>query len=348
MQHRPLGHTGIQVSALCLGTMTFGHQVNEREAHRQMDMAADAGVNFLDVAEMYPFPSAAKTWGDSERIIGSWLKARGNRERTVVATKASGPAAGWLNWIRGGRTRLDRANLVAAVDGSLERLGTDHIDLYQLHWPERSTNYFGKLGYVHARDDEACIPIRETLEVLAELIEAGKIRSVGLSNETPWGAMRFLAEAERHGLPRMASIQNPYSLLNRTFEIGLAEVAHREQCGLLAYSPLAFGVLTGKYADGARPAASRLALYPQFTRYTTEAGLHATDDYLALAAAHRLSPAQMALAYVTSRGFVTANIITASTETQLDEDLGSAAVQLSDEVLAAIEAIHEAHPNPCP
>ncbi len=348
MQYRPLGRTGIEVSAICLGTMTFGHQVNEREAHRQIDMALDAGVNFLDVAEMYPFPSAADTWGDSERFIGSWLAAHGHRDRVVIASKASGPADGWLTWIRDGHTRFDRANLVAAVDGSLERLGTDYIDLYQLHWPERSTNYFGKLGYVHGEDPIPCTPMRETLEVLAELVAAGKIRAVGLSNETPWGTMRFLTEAERHDLPRMASIQNPYSLLNRTFEVGLAEIAHREQCGLLAYSPLAFGVLTGKYAGGARPPASRLALYPQYTRYTTEAGVRATDEYVALARRHGLSPAHMALAYVTSRGFVTANLVTASNAAQLQEDLGSAELELSDEVLAAIEAIHERHPNPCP
>ena len=348
MQYRPLGRTGIEVSALCLGTMTFGHQVDEQAAHRQMDMALAAGVNFLDVAEMYPFPSAAETWGDSERFIGSWLKSRGNRERVVVASKASGPAEGWLTFIRGGHTRFDRANLVAAVDGSLQRLGVECIDLYQLHWPERSTNYFGKLGYLHQPDETPGTPFGETLAVLAELIEAGKIRAVGLSNDTPWGVMRFLAEAQAHDLPRMASIQNPYNLLNRSFEVGLAEIAHREDCGLLAYSPLAFGVLTGKYAGGARPAGSRLALHPQYKRYTTEAGLHATDAYLALAAERGLSPTQMALAYVTSRGFVTSNIITATSEAQLAEDLGSADLELDDEVSSAIEAIHTAHPNPCP
>ena len=283
METRPLGKTGIRVSAICLGTMTWGVQNSEADAHRQLDAAFARGVNFIDTAEMYPIPVSAETQGRTESYIGSWLKRSGNRDRVVIATKVAGRSRD-ITWLRPGGTRLDRANITAAVDASLKRLATDFIDLYQLHWPDRRTNFFGKLGYVHNPKDES-VPLEETLGVLSELVKAGKIRHVGASNETPWGMMHALHLAEHKGLPRMVSIQNPYSLLNRTFEIGLAEIAIRESCGLLAYSPLGFGVLTGKYLGGARPADARLTLFPEYKRYQSPRAERAVRAY-----ARRLRP----------------------------------------------------------
>jgi len=346
MQHRQLGRTDLTVSVLCLGTMTFGEQNTEAEAHAQLDRALAAGINFIDTAEIYPVPPRAETQGETERHIGSWLAARGGRDRIVLATKVAGPAD-WLPYLRGGTNRLDRPSIEAAVDASLARLSTDYIDLYQLHWPDRPTNYFGKLGYEHPQKDES-VPLLETLTILGDLVKAGKIRHVGLSNETPWGLMRLLELAERHDLPRPASIQNPYNLLNRTFEIGLAEVALREQCGLLAYSPLAFGVLSGKYLDGARPPGARLTLFERFSRYSNPHAEGAAAQYVDLARAHGVDPSQMALAWVTSRPFVTSNIIGATTLEQLETNLASADLTLSEEVIAGIEAIHTGQPNPAP
>ena len=346
MELRPLGRSDIRVSALCLGTMTFGEQNSEAEAHAQLDRALAAGINFIDTAEMYPVPPRAETIGRTEAYIGTWLASRGCRDRVVLASKVAGPGA-WLPHLRGGKSRLDRANIVTALDGSLKRLRTDWIDLYQLHWPDRETNYFGKLGYSPVEDAHS-VPLLETLEVLADQVRAGKIRQIGVSNETPWGLMRFLALAQQHGLPRMVSIQNPYSLLNRTFEVGLAEVAIREDCGLLAYSPLGFGVLSGKYLDGARPAGARVTLFERFNRYSNPEAERATAEYVALARSHGLDPAQMALAWVTSRPFVTSNIIGATTPEQLETNLASADLTLSDEVIAQIEAIHTRQPNPAP
>lgn len=346
MQYRRLGQTDIEVSALCLGTMTFGEQNTEQDAHGQLDRAREAGINFIDTAEIYPVPPRAETQGLTERYIGSWLESRRCRDRVILATKVAGPAE-WLPYLRDGQARLDRRNIEAALDASLERLRTDYVDLYQLHWPDRETNYFGKLGYAHPPQDLS-VPLAETLMVLGDLVRAGKVRHIGISNETPWGLMRFLQLAAEHGMPRMVSIQNPYSLLNRTFEIGLAEVAMREQCGLLAYSPLAFGVLSGKYLDGARPPGARLTLYERFSRYSNPEAERATADYVALARRHGLDPAQMALAWVTSRPFVTANIIGATTPEQLEINLASIDVTLSDEVIAGIEAIHARQPNPAP
>jgi len=347
MQYRPLSDTGVNVSALCLGTMTFGEQNSEQEAFEQLDMALDAGVNFIDTAEMYSIPPRSETMGSTERIIGRWLSQRGCRDKVIIASKVAGPGGDWLPYIRGGNNRLDRANIVAAVDDSLRRLQTDVIDLFQLHWPERQANYFGELGYRHTDADDG-VPLLETLQVLGNLVEAGKIRFVGISNETPWGTMRYLALAEALGLPRMVSIQNPYSLLNRSYEIGLAEISHRESIGLLAYSPLGFGVLSGKYLAGDRPAGARLTLYPDYQRYSNPQALHATREYVTLARDHGLDPAQMALAYVTSRAFVTSNIVGATTPQQLRSNLASIALRLSDEVLGEIEAIHQSHPNPSP
>ena len=346
MHQRRLGQTDLKVSALCLGTMTFGQQNTEREAHAQLDRALAAGINFIDTAEMYPVPPLAETQGRTEQYIGSWLAARGYRNRVVLATKVTGPGE-WLPYLRGGKARLDRFNIEAAVETSLKRLRTDYIDLYQLHWPDRETNYFGQLAYAHPAEDRS-VPLLETLQVLGDLVASGKIRHIGISNETPWGTMRLLQLSELHGLPRPVSIQNPYNLLNRTFEIGLAEIAIREQCGLLAYSPMAFGVLSGKYLDGARPANARLTLFERFVRYSNPQANRAAAEYVALARRYGLDPAQMALAWVTNRPFVTSNIIGATNMEQLETNLCSANLKLSDELIEAIEAIHTRQPNPSP
>jgi aryl-alcohol dehydrogenase-like predicted oxidoreductase len=346
MKYSQLGNTGIQVSRICLGTMTFGEQNTEAEAHAQLDYAFDAGVNFIDTAEMYPVPPRAETYGQTERYIGSWLRRSGRRDRVILATKVMGPSED-LHYVRDGSTRLDRRNIELAVNDSLQRLGTDYIDLYQLHWPDRRANYFGKLGYVHDPNDVP-IPLEETLEVLGRLVEAGKVRFIGVSNETPWGVMRYLQIAAERGLPRIVSIQNPYNLLNRSFEVGLAEIAHREAVGLLAYSPLGFGVLTGKYLDGQRPEGARLTRFQRFQRYTKEVAQAPVRAYVETARRHGLDPAQMALAYVNSRPFLTSTIIGATTLEQLATNIASIDLELPEEVLAEIEAIHLRHPNPCP
>ena len=343
MQTRPLGRTGLDVSRLCLGTMTFGEQNTEAEAHEQLDRAVAFGVNFIDTAEMYPVPPKAETQGLTESYVGSWLKARGARDDVIIATKAAGPG---LDHIRGG-PRLTREHLHQAIDDSLARLQTDYVDLYQLHWPDRRANFFGRLGYEHDAEEDA-VALEESLSALQELVQAGKIRAVGLSNETPWGVMHALRLAERQGLPRVASVQNPYSLLNRSFEVGLAEIAHREDVGLLAYSPLAFGKLSGKYLDGAWPEGARLTLYERFQRYNTPQADEATRAYVEIAREHGLDPAQMALAYVNSRSFLTSNIIGATSMAQLESNLASESLRLDDEVLAAIEAVHQRIPNPSP
>ena len=346
MQQRRLGDTQLMVSELCLGTMTFGEQNTEAEAHAQLDMALAAGINFIDAAEIYPVPPRAETQGLTERYIGTWLQQRGGRDRLVLASKVAGPGA-WVGYLRDGQPRLDRTNIVAALDASLARLQTDYLDLYQVHWPDRETNYFGKLGYEPVADDQS-VPLLETLEALDEQVKAGKVRHIGLSNETPWGMMTFLRLAEQHGLARPVSIQNPYNLLNRSFEIGLAEAALRERCGLLAYSPLAFGVLSGKYLNGVRPPGARLTLFERFSRYSNAEAERAATAYVTLARDHGLDPAQMALAWVTSRPFVTSNIIGATTLEQLASNLASLDLTLSDELIVGIEAIHREQPNPAP
>lgn len=345
MRYQTLANTDLNVSKLCLGTMTWGEQNTEQQAHEQLDYALDRGINFIDTAEMYPVPPQGDTQGMTERHIGTWFKSRNNRDKVVLATKIAGPGD-WLDYLRGG-PRLNREHIQQAVDASLKRLQTDYIDLYQLHWPDRHTNYFGQLSYSH-NEEEVATPLLETLEALNEQVKAGKIRHVGVSNETPWGVMKYLQLAEAHNLPRMVSIQNPYSLLNRTFEIGLAEIAHRENIPLLAYSPLGFGVLSGKYLDGAWPENARLTLYKRFQRYTSEKAEVATQAYVDLAKEHQLDPAQMALAFVTERSFMGSNIIGATTMEQLASNIASIELTLSDEVLAGIEAIHQQMPNPCP
>ncbi|WP_145188365.1 MULTISPECIES: NADP(H)-dependent aldo-keto reductase [unclassified Pseudomonas] len=346
MEYRKLGRTDLDVSALCLGTMTWGEQNTQDEAFEQITLAKASGINFIDTAEMYPVPPRPETYAATERIIGNWFRANGDRDDWVLASKVAGPGNG-ISHIRDGQLKHNRQHIVAALDESLKRLHTDRIDLYQLHWPERSTNFFGKLGYQHLSND-LFTPLEETLEVLDEQVRAGKIRHVGLSNETPWGTMKFLQLAEARGWPRAVSIQNPYNLLNRSFEVGLAEVAIREQCGLLAYSPLAFGMLAGKYENGARPEQARLTLFSRFARYSNPQTVAACSRYVQLAQAHGLDPAQMALAFVTRQPFVTSNIIGATTLAQLQSNLDSLHVTLSDELLAAIEAIHQEQPNPAP
>lgn len=352
MIYNELGRTGMQVSRICLGTMTWGRQNTQDEAFAQMDYALDQGVNFFDTAELYSVPPCAETYGATEKIIGNWFKARGGRDKVILASKVACKNARGQNppieYMRDGAMRLDKANINAALDASLKRLNTDYLDLYQLHWPERGSNFFGLLGYIHGADDEVSTPIEETLEVLSDAVKAGKVRAIGLSNETPWGLMQFLKLAEQKGLARVASVQNAYSLINRTYETGLAEMSIREHCGLLAYSPLAFGVLSGKYLGGARPDNARLTLFPYFDRYVRELAEKATGLYVNLARDHGLDPAQMALAYVNQRPFVTANIIGATTMEQLKANIASLDVNLNDEVLQGIAEIHEETPNPAP
>ena len=345
MIYSKLGNSDIDVSKICLGTMTFGEQNTEAEGHAQLDYALEQGVNFIDTAEMYPVPPMAETQGATESIIGSWLQQRGKRDDIVLATKAAGPGE-WLSYIRGG-PRFTRTHIESAIETSLRRLQTDYVDLYQLHWPDRHTNYFGKLGYQHT-DSYDETPLHETFEVLKGLVDSGKVRHIGLSNETPWGVMKCLELAEQHGMPRVMSVQNPYNLLNRSYEVGLAEISQREQAGLLAYSPLGFGVLSGKYLNNQWPEGARMTLHKRFARYFTPNGIAATEAYVALAKQHGLDPAQMALAYVNSRSFVTSNIIGATSMAQLKSNIESVDLELSDEVLVGIENIHSNISNPCP
>lgn len=348
MQYRKLGNSNIEVSAIALGTMTWGKQNTQTEAFEQIDYALDCGINFIDTAELYAVPPEAETYGATETIIGNWLHANpGKRSDIILASKVASPRE-WCAHIRGGDPKLNKANITTALENSLKRLQTDYLDLYQVHWPERNTNFFGKLGYEEA-DQTGTTPIAETLGVLDELIKSGKVRHIGISNETAWGTMQYLICAAENEHPRIQSIQNPYNLLNRSFEIGLAEVSHREKVGLLAYSPLGFGVLSGKYAGGERPDGSRLALFSdRYSRYSNPQGINATEHYVALAREHGISPAQMALAFVNSRPFVTANIIGATSMEQLKENIASIDITLSDELLQGIETIHTVQPNPCP
>jgi aryl-alcohol dehydrogenase-like predicted oxidoreductase len=347
MQYRKLGNTEIDVSVICLGTMTWGQQNTREQAFEQMDYALSQGVNFFDTAELYAIPPRHETYGRTEEIIGEWMQARGTRDQLVLASKIAGPGEDWIPHIRGGKTRFDHSDITLALDASLKRLQIDYLDLYQLHWPQREANFFGKLGF-EAPAEEHITPILETLEALGEQVKAGKIRHIGLSNETPWGVMQFLHYAEQAGLPRIVSVQNPYSLLNRCYEVGLAEASWREQVGLLAYSPLGFGVLSGKYLNDTQPEGARLTLFPDYTRYSSPAAVAATEAYVTLARSHGLDPAQMALAYVNNRPFLTSTIIGATTMEQLRSDIDSINLNLSDEVLTVIEDIHNRHANPSP
>ena len=350
MEMRPLGTSGLSVSKICLGTMTWGQQNSEEEGHAQMDHAMAHGVNFWDTAEMYAVPVTEPTWGRTEEIIGTWFKKTGRREEVILATKVVGRSQRfpWARpHIHGDETRLDRQSILEACDTSLKRLQTDYIDLYQLHWPERTTNTFGTLNYSHPESDDS-IPLEETLSALDELVKAGKVRAIGVSNENPWGVMEMLKLHETKGLPRVQSVQNPYNLLMRIYEVGMAEVSVRADCGLLAYSPLAMGTLSGKYAGGARPEGARLTLYGDyFPRYSAQRSLDEADKYVAVARKHGLDPTEMALAFVNDRPFTTSNIIGATTIDQLETCIRSAALTLSQEVLDDIEALRQANPMPC-
>lgn len=346
MIYNKLGDTGIEVSKICLGTMTFGEQNTEKEAHTQLDYAIEAGINFIDTAEMYSVPGRKETQGSTERYIGTWLKDRTDREKLIVASKIAGPSAG-LSYIRD-PLNFSKEQINIAIEGNLRRLQTEYIDIYQLHWPERNVNNFGKLGYKHDENEGWENNLLEVIESLNGLIKQGKIRHWGVSNETPWGVMSFIRRAEENGLPRPITIQNPYNLLNRSFEVGLAEIAMREQIGLLSYSPLAFGLLSGKYHTGEDVSSSRLTLFPKFSRYSSEVIHDVAAKYLSIAQKYEMSPTLMALAYVNSRPFVWSNIIGATTLDQLKENIESVNITLNNDMLEDIEEVHKQYSNPAP
>ena len=354
MKYRKLGFSDIELSVICLGTMTWGTQNTEAEAHSQLDHALERGVNFIDTAELYPSPPQKELHGRTESYIGSWLASdKSRRAKVFLATKVVGPGE-FVKYVRNG-PKLNKEHIQRALEESLKRLQTDYIDLYQLHWPERKTNFFGKLGYSPAggirgvKEEAEAVPIEESLSVLADLKEAGKIHHIGVSNETPWGVHRFLSVSQEKGWPRVASIQNPYNLLNRSFEVGLAEMAYREKVGLLAYSPLGFGLLSGKYLGGGRPSGARLTIHSKkYSRYTNEASIKAAESYVGIAKKHGLDPAQMALAFVNSRPFLTSNIIGATNLEQLEANIKSVDLELSPEILKEIELAHTRYPNPAP
>ena len=345
MKYTTLPGTDIKVSKICLGTMTFGNQNTESEGFDQMDLALEKGVNFFDTAELYPVPANAKTQGETERIMGNWFHKTGNRSKIILATKAAGPGA-YTAHIRD-NISFNKKNITEALDNSLKRLQTDYVDLYQLHWPERMTNFFGQRGYFHNPKDPWVENFKETLETLDELIKAGKIRQIGISNEAPWGLMRYL-ELSKKGLPKTITIQNPYSLLTRVFEIGNSEICLRENVGLLAYSPLGFGRLTGKYRGGHNLDKARLTVFPNMARYNSDQSIEATERYYQIAQNHGISLTQMALAFVNQQPFLTSNIIGATNLDQLQENIGSIELSLSKELLKEIEAVHSQIPNPAP
>ena len=349
MKFKSLGQSGIQVPEICLGTMTFGEQNNQQEAFEQLSYALDQGLYFWDTAEMYPVPPKPETQGSTEQIIGHWIAKHGQRDKLFLASKIAGPSQGGSH-IRDGQTRFIDTEIESALDDSLKRLQTDYIDLYQLHWPQRPTNFFGTLGYNNeqAHFKHNMTPLVETLEALSAEVKKGRIRHIGLSNETPWGTMKFLQLAEELGLEKIVSVQNPYSLLNRTYEIGMSEIAHHEGIGLLAYSPLAFGYLTGKYRHGARPEEARITKFSRFTRYSNPQSDWATEQYALLAEKHGLTLTQLALAFIKHQFFVTSTIIGATSMQQLKENIQAFEIDLSEEVLQGIEAIHRQQPNPAP
>lgn len=342
MKYRKLANTNLDVSIICLGTMTYGEQNTESEAHEQLDYSIANGINLIDTAEMYAIPPKEETQGLTEKIIGSWLAKRKDREKIHVATKVAGPG---MEYLRGG-SRLDKKQIFQAVDDSLKRLQTDYIDLYQVHWPERKSNYFGRLGYEYS--DEMGVSIEETLEAMTDLVKSGRVRYIGISNETPWGTSRYLNIAKEKSMERIVTIQNPYSLLNRIYEVGLAEISQHENVGLLAYSPLGFGQLTGKYINKTEKN-SRLGLFGDwFTRYSNEECLRAVDKYLKIADKYNLSLTHLALAFVNTRPFVTSNIIGATTMEQLKENIDSVNIEITETMLEDINQVHSSQPNPAP
>ena len=345
MEYRKLGNTDIDVSVICLGTMTFGEQNSQNEGFEQMDYALDQGVNFWDTAEIYSIPPREETFGKTEEIIGNWFKKNKKREKVILASKVCGPMR---EYVRGGGNQFGKRNITKALEGSLKRLNTDCIDLYQLHWPERNTNFFGKLGYEH-KDNDEWTKFEDILGNLEKFIEQGKIRYVGLSNETPWGLSKFLEISKNKNLPRMLTVQNPYNLLNRTYEVGLAEISIREQSGLLAYSPLACGYLSGKYRNNQLPKGSRIQLHKDFwTRYNKPNAEKAIEAYYEIAKKYKLDLAQMSLKFLEIQPFVTSVIIGATTMEQLKTDIESVNINLTEEIINEINNVQKIYPNPCP
>ena len=346
MKFKKLGHTDIDVSLICLGTMNMGEQNSQDESFQQMDYSLEKGINFFDTAELYSIPPKQETYGKTEEIIGNWFFKRNNREKIILATKIVGPGP---SWIRGGGNQYSEKSISIAIEGSLKRLRTDYIDLYQLHWPERNVNYFGTRDYNHDPDESDWHNFESILKVLKKFIDQGKIRYIGISNETPWGFLKFLEISEKLKLPRMVSVQNPYNLLNRAYDIAMAEISCRERVGLLAYSPLAIGYLSGKYRKNKLPKNSRVGLFEKFwTRYRDPNSRKATDDYYKLSQEAGMSLATMSLAFVNSRPFTTSNIIGATTLEQLKENIDSVDVDLDEEIVKKINLIHAYNPNPAP
>ena len=346
MNYKKLGNTDLDVSTICLGTMTWGEQNSEKEGFEQMDFALRQGVNFWDTAEIYSIPMREETYGETEKIIGNWFQKTKKRNDVVLATKVCGNTSN--KYIRGGGNNFGKKKIAEALDESLRRLKTDYIDLYQLHWPERSTNFFGDYGYEHDENDKDWTPFEEILESLKKFIEQGKIRYVGLSNETAWGLSKFLELSKMKGLPKMMSVQNPYNLLNRTYEVGLAEISIREQSGLLAYSPLAFGYLTGKYRNNKLPAKSRMQLFKNFNRYKNVNGQKAIDEYYKISKKYNLDFTQMSLKFCEIQHFTTSVIIGATTMEQLKTNIESVNVNLNSDIINDINKIQQKYPNPCP
>ena len=345
MNYKKLGNTDLDVSTICLGTMTWGEQNTQNEGFEQMDFALDRGVNFWDTAEIYSIPPKEETFGSTEKIIGNWFEKTKKRKKVILASKVCGPMR---EYVRGGGNQFGRKNITEALEGSLRRLKTDYIDLYQLHWPERNTNFFGKLGYEHGNDGE-WTKFEDILESFTKFIEQGKIRYIGLSNETPWGLSKFLEISKDKNLPRILSVQNPYNLLNRTYEVGLAEMSVREQSGLLAYSPLACGYLSGKYRNNQLPKGSRIALHKDFwTRYNKPNAEKAIEAYFQIAEKYKLNLAQMSLKFLEIQPFVTSVIIGATTMEQLKTDIESVNINLTEEIINEINEVQKIYPNPCP
>ena len=345
MKFRKLGTTDIDVSLICLGTMTWGTQNTEKDAFEQMDYAVSQGINFFDTAEIYSVPPTSDSYGKTEVMIGNWFEKRKNRDKIILASKVAGPGC---DWIRGGGNNFDEKKIGEAIDGSLKRLKTDYIDLYQLHWPERSTNFFGRRDYLFNNKEGNWNSFESILEALEKYIKSGKIRHIGMSNETPYGLSRYLEISKNKGAPRMMSVQNPYNLVNRTYEIGMSEISIREKCGLLVYYPLAAGGLSGKYRNGKMPKDSRMALFKGWERHLNPLAMEAYDKYFELAKDFNLTMVQLAQSFVNSRPFVTSNIIGATTMDQLKENVESINIEFTDEMMERVNEIHNNNPNPSP
>ena len=345
MKFKKLGTTDLDVSLICLGTMTWGTQNTEKDAFEQMDYSIESGINFFDTAELYSVPPNSESYGKTETMIGNWFEKRKNREKIILATKVAGPGC---NWIRGGGNNFDEKSIGEAIDGSLKRLKTDYIDLYQLHWPERSTNFFGRRDYTLDSEEDDWNSFESVLKALEKFIKRGKIRYIGMSNETPYGLSKYIELSKNKNLPRMMSVQNPYNLVNRTYEIGMSEISIREKCGLLVYYPLATGALSGKYRNGQMPKNSRQALFKGWERHLNPLAMKAYEEYHKLAKEYNMTMAQLAQAFVNSRPFVTSNIIGATTMDQLKENIDSVNIELSDEIMKKINVIHNNNPNPSP